>query len=378
MTDRKALIILNMLSSVGPVRARELATSLGSYRAILEASPKSLSSLGGIGARTADDIAKWRETVDLDAELALAEKAGVEIITLEDEDYPRLLKEIHDPPLALYVRGELPPFGTSSALGVVGTRRPSRYGLRMAGRLAADACHAGWIVVSGLAYGIDAEAHKASVDAEGHTVAVLGGGLARVHPQDHIPLARSIVDGGGAVISEFPMERSPNRRTFPMRNRIIAGLSQGLLVVEAGLGSGSLITADFALEQGRLVFAVPGEADNPHAVGVNKLIKDGAILTESIDDILAEFEFLPGMKTTGTRKTRDAELSDGPTLELTEKEQALVNVLSDVGDSSADQLVAATGMSAGEALALLMGLSLKKVVEELPGKRFAMKIKAPR
>ncbi len=374
MTEREALIILNMLPSVGPVKAGELAMSLGSYRAILNASPKALSGLPGVGAKISGDISGWRSSVDLDAELALAEKAGVVIVTLEDESYPPLLKEIHDPPLALYVRGKLPRFELSSSLGIVGTRRPSRYGLRMAGRLAADACHAGWIVVSGLAYGIDSEAHKAAVDAGGITVAVLGGGLARVHPQDHIPLARSIVESGGAVISEFPMERSPNRRTFPMRNRIIAGLSQGLLVVEAGLGSGSLITADFALEQGRLVFAVPGEADNPRSAGGNKLIKDGAILTESIDDILEEFEFLPGMKAPGLREERgvDNEL-DRSALDLTEKERTLVGALADDGESSADQLVAATGIATGEVLALLMGLSLKKVVEELPGKRFALR-----
>ena len=367
MDEREALIVLNMCPSVGPVRALELSSKFGSFSAVLEASATRLAAVSGVGAKTADEIAAWRERVDLDAETALAERAGVDIVTIADPSYPSRLKDIHDAPLVLYVRGQLPPEGLGPVLGVVGTRRPTRYGTRMAESLSAAASRAGWPVVSGLAYGIDAISHEAVVAAGGVAVAVLGGGLARIHPQDHVPLAKKIVETGGAVISEFPMEKTPNKRTFPMRNRIISGLSDGLLVVEAGLGSGSLITANFALEQGRSVFAVPGRAEDPQAKGVNKLIKDGAALVESFDDIAAEFEFLPGMRPTPENAAgKTAESAP----ELDDKEKQIVVLLDKTGESSADQIIAETGLPPGDALATLMGLKLRKIVAESPGKVF--------
>lgn len=373
MTEREALIVLNMSSSVGPVRAKELSSVLGSFAAILEAPRNTLSSISGVGAKLADEIASWQNDAQarLDAELALVERARVEIITVEDPGYPSKLKEIHDAPLALYVRGSLQALELPApTLGVVGTRRPTRYGSNMAERLSTAASHAGWPVVSGLAYGIDAIAHAAVVDAKGAAIAVLGGGLARIHPQDHIPLAKRIIETGGAVVSEFPMEKTPNKRTFPMRNRIISGLSDGVLVVEAGLGSGSLITANFALEQGRSVFSVPGRAEDPQAMGTNKLLKDGAALVESFDDILAEFEFLPGMANAETKAAVE------PTLDIARlegNEKTVAEFLEVSGESSADQIIAGTGISAGDALAALMGLKLRKIVSEASGKRFALK-----
>jgi DNA processing protein len=221
--------------------------------------------------------------------------------------------------------------------------------------------------LSGLAYGIDAISHNAVVETKGTTIAVLGGGLARIHPQDHISLAKNILETGGAIISEFPMEFTPNRWSFPMRNRIISGLSQGLLVVEAGLRSGSLITAKCALEQGRTVFAVPGEADNPQAKGTNQLIKDGAKLTTSFDDILGEFEFLPGLQAK-EHKIQQEELK----LELPEEEQTIISVLK-AGALSADQLSTETNLPPGALLALLMKLEMKKLITQLPGKRFEVR-----
>lgn len=369
MGEREALIVLNMCSSVGPVRAFELSSVFGSFSAILEAPPAEIAAVSGVGAKTAEEISDWRKRTDIDAETALAEKAGVDIVTIADPSYPPRLKEIHDAPLVLYVRGRLPSESPGPALGIVGTRRPTRYGARMAESLAAAAGRAGWPVISGLAYGIDAIAHEAVVAAGGTAVAVLGGGLARIHPQDHVPLARRIVETGGAVISEFPMEKAPNKRTFPMRNRIISGLSDGLLVVEAGLGSGSLITAEFALEQGRSVFAVPGRAEDPQAKGVNKLIKEGAALVESFDDIMSEFEFLPGMAA-ATRGKKDGDAASP--LELDDREERVVAVLEKAGESSADQIIAETGLPAGDALATLMGLKLRKIVVEAHGKTFSL------
>jgi len=272
MTDREAYIILNIISGIGPARVRSLSEHFGSVAQILDASKKELKTVDGIGETLAEAISSWKSDSNYEAEMKLTEKAGVEIITLADEDYPAPLKEVHDAPLCLYVRGRLPSWN-EPMLGIVGSRRITNYGKSMAEHLSRSAVYAGWTVVSGLAYGTDAVAHKTAVDSGGRTIAVLGGGLARIFPQEHIPLAKSIIEKDGAVISEFPMEFSPNRRSFPMRNRIISGLSKGVLVIEAGTTSGALITAKFALEQNRLVFAVPGQADNPQARGCNALIR---------------------------------------------------------------------------------------------------------
>ena len=214
------------------------------------------------------------------------------------------------------------------------------------------------------------------VEAGGRTIAVLGGGLARIFPQDHVPLAKSIIEGGGAVISEFPMEFAPNRRSFPMRNRIISGLSKGVLVIEAGTTSGSLITARFALDQGRLVFAVPGQADNPQARGCNSLIKQGAKLTESFEDIIEEFEFLPEFSRPMNYKSVDdqhvANEREETDLKLPEDEGRIIGLLKN-GDASVDSLVTETGMSTGKLLSILMKMEMKKLISQLPGKRFSLK-----
>ncbi len=250
-----------MISGVGPARLACLVASCGSPSSVLERSAAELRSIQGIGEALAAKIASWRDSVDLDAELNMAERGGVRILVKDDPEYPPILKELRDAPICLYVRGALPDL-ESSSIAIVGSRRMSSYGRNMAQHIAESAAYAGWTVVSGLAYGVDAVAHQAVLNAGGKTIAVLGGGLARVQPQEHLPLAREISASGGAVVSEYPMEFPPNRRSFPMRNRIISGLSRGTLVVEAGLGSGALITAAAATEQGRAVFAVPGEIDN--------------------------------------------------------------------------------------------------------------------
>lgn len=366
MTDRTAFIILNMISGIGPVRVRELITVFGSPEKLLAASKKDLRAIHGIGEKLATDISSWQTTINFEEEISLAEKAGVKMITQVDPGYPDLLKEIYDPPLCLYLRGAL-PVEHARNIGIVGSRRVTNYGRRIAQHLSEAASYAGWTVISGLAYGIDAIAHEAVVQTNGKTVAVLGGGLARIHPQDHIPLAKKIIETGGAVISEFPMQFSPNKWSFPMRNRIISGLSQGVLVIEAGMGSGSLITAKCALDQGRTVFAVPGEADNPQAKGTNQLIKNGAKLTESFDDILEEFQFLPGLRRPGNPE-QESPSHDS----LAEDEKIIINALRS-GTLSADQLSSETGIQPGGLLALLMKLEMKKIITQLPGKKFELK-----
>ena len=335
MTEQEGYIILNMLNGIGPARLNILKSRFGSPVNILQAGAKDLAALPGIGSTLAEKIANWEKSVDLDAELLLAEKGGVKIVTMEDEDYPIVLRELRDAPLCLYVRGVLPPNIGERSLGIVGTRSMSHYGSRMAKHLAEAAAYSRFIVISGLAYGVDACAHRAVLDAGGRTVSVLGGGLARIQPQDHVPLAREIVEKGGAVISEFPMTTNPTRHTFPLRNRIISGLSTGVLVVEAGLNSGSLITANFALEQNKTLFAVPGHADDPGAAGCNSLIRQGAVLVESFDHILEEFEFLPSF-TSGRNMIREARSPYG-----NENETAKENtILPDTGDEESNKILA--------------------------------------
>ena len=294
MTDREACIVFYMISGVGYVKYRALCDRFGSPAEALKQPEGELLQVPGIGPQLADRILRYPEEVDLAGELAFAERSGVRILTLFDDAYPDVLRHLYDPPMVLYVRGTLPEFGNNRNLAIVGTRRVSRYGAEVTRRLAADAAAAGLVIVSGLALGVDTIAHQASVDANMPTVAVLGGGLARLHPQENLELARRIIETGGAVISEFPMRFPVSRTSFPRRNRIVARLADAVLVTEAGVDSGALITADLASEY-NLVMAVPGRVDNPQAAGCHKLLKNGATLVENFTDIqeAMHFDLLP-------------------------------------------------------------------------------------
>jgi DNA processing protein len=389
MDNREAWIVLNSISGIGPVRASQLLSIFGEPRRVLAAPEKELAQVSGIGEVLAPAIAGWRKTVDLKGELELAHRAGVCIITRDDPEYPERLRDIHDPPLCLYVRGDAPAvFGRlRQSLAIVGSRHTTTYGVGMAQNLASAASLAGWVVVSGLARGIDTVAHQAAVATKGCTIAVLGSGLAHLYPQENTGLARAIVEAGGALVSEFPMRFPPDRRAFPMRNRIISGLTAGTLVVEAGIQSGSLITAAQALEQGRAVFAVPGRVDSPQSRGCHALLKDGAALVENFADILAELETLPGLRP--PRKLRlpagaggDAE-ADGaesatPAPEedfgaLTELERKLVGHVRHEGECAIDSLIAGIGEPAHKVLSALVALEMRRVLTQLPGKRVTLR-----
>lgn len=365
MTGREACIILNMLSGIGPARLEALLAFCGEPAEIFRASAADLASVQGISAAMAERIVNWEKYVDLKHELDLAERGGVHIITQSDEEYPRLLAQIHDPPICLYIRGKLPENISTRSLAIVGTRNITSYGQRMARHLAESAAYSGFTVVSGLAYGVDAIAHQAALDAGGESVSVLGGGLARIQPQEHVPLAREIT-AHGAVISEFPMEFSPTRHSFPMRNRIISGLCRGTLVIEAGLNSGSLITASFALEQGRTVFAVPGQADNPQAAGCNRLIRQSAILTETFDDILEEFDFLPGFGRNEhlIQEESAADLFSAGDDSAVSMETAKILEFLQQGEATVDEISAALDLPASEITASLIGLELLHRVQK--------------
>lgn len=359
-TEREAYIVLNRIEDIGPVTVRTLAHQFGSVAAILEASEADLTAVPGVGPETAWTIVKGRNSFAVEAELERAEAEGVRIVTPVDEEYPAPLREIHDPPLALYVRGTLQSRDVH-ALGVVGTRRPSHYGRACAETLASQLVRTGWVVVSGLAVGIDTAAHRGALKAGGRTLAVLGAGLDHLFPPENRELADQISQQG-AVLTEYPFGRPPDRTTFPVRNRIISGLSRGVLVVEAGETSGALHTAHQALEQGRTVFAVPGRIDSPTARGTHRLIKQGAKLVEHVDDILQEFEFL--LPPHDRRRLQ----SPSPSPPLTEEEQRFVQALED-GEQDVDTLIRKTGIPAAAVQAMLVGLEMKRVIRMLPGRR---------
>jgi DNA processing protein len=369
MNDRNGYIILNLLNGIGYAKVKNLLERFNNIENIFAQSQANLMTANGVGAKLAEQIVRWQTVVDLEHELEFAAKGGVNIITLADDNYPAILKEIYDPPLCLYVRGVLPDFD-KKAIAVVGSRRVSNYGRKMARHLAESLGYAHWTVVSGLAYGVDAIAHQACLDAGGTTIAVLGSGLARIHPQDHIPLARNIIKQGGAIISEFPMDFPASRQSFPRRNRIVSGLCRSTLIIEAGFKSGALITANCALEQGRSVFAVPGQADNPQAKGCNKLIRDGAVLTEDIEDILNDLEFQPDL----FAEYDTANIATKASLDLTkfnENERKVIEALQ-TGSLSLDELTNITTIAAGSLMSLMMKLEIEQVVSQLPGKIYTL------
>src|SRR5215210_1152872 len=291
MTSTEACIALNMLPTIGPVRLRKLLQVFETPERILTAKRDALRAVEGIGREVVEQITNWETLVDLSSELQRIRDFGAEVITAESPVYSRQLREIHSPPIVLYVWGELTA-RDQHAIAVIGSRRTTHYGTESAKKLSYQLAYAGLTVISGLARGIDTAAHQGALAAKGRTIAVIGSGLSRLYPPENAGLAEKIAAGNGAVVSEFSMEIEPDRQTFPMRNRIISGWSHGILVVEAGLNSGALITATQALEQGRSIYAVPGHINAPSAQGSNRLIQQGAKLVMEARDILDDLEVL--------------------------------------------------------------------------------------
>ncbi len=364
MTDREGCILLNLIPGIGFVKYTALSDEFGTPAAVAGRSAQELRRVPGIGAVLAEKIAAypWRE--ELEREQELAEKAGVRIITLFDEGYPDVLRHLYDPPICLYVRGRLPAFPDNTA-AVVGSRRMSQYGERMTRAITAEAVAAGFAVISGLAFGVDTVAHRTAVETGGTTVAVLGGGLMHVHPQENIPLARQIVESGGALVSEFPLNMPVSRTSFPRRNRIVAGLTSCTIVIEAGISSGALITARLALENGRDVFAVPGHADNPQAQGCHAIIKEGAAaLIENFSDVLngMGIGLLPGLRPGDEAGEDEIPYKPDSHNDLSPEAQKVYSLL-EQREISFDDLAAETEFDTGTLLAVLMRLEMKMLVE---------------
>ena len=370
MTDREVCIGCNLISGIGAARFAKLCEIAGSPSRIPELDRAALMDIPGFGAILAEKLISFDWDAEISRELAIAERGGVRILSRYDEAYPEILRHIYDPPLVLYVRGNLPAFD-EKAVAVIGSRRVSRYGEEMTAMLAREAAAAGFTVVSGLAMGVDSIAHRAVVQASGVTVGVIGAGLLHLHPKENIPLAWEIIETGGAVMTEFPFDFPVSRQNFPRRNRIVAGLCKGTIVVEAGIDSGALITARLALESGRDVFAVPGRVDNPQARGCHKLIKEGAALIENFDDVLTawNYGFLPGFAVEDENAGKAPEFSD-----LSENEAAVCRLLKN-GEASFDSIYAALAIDAGILSSVLTKLELKLIISQDSNKLYRLNLR---
>ncbi len=364
MDSREALIALNLIEHVGPVRVRQLLEHFGEAPKILGASKQQLLHVRGIGEETAEAISTWEKAVDLAGELKRITDYGCHVLTQADADYPELLRQIYDPPIVLYVKGALGA-KDKNAVAMVGSRMTTHYGIEVARKLAYQLAYVGVTVVSGGARGIDTASHQGALSAKGRTVCVLGTGINIVFPPENNELFERIA-ANGAVLSQYPFNRQADKQSFAIRNRIVAGMTLGTVVVEANLTSGALITANFAVEYGRQVFAVPGRIDSPRSKGCHELIKKGAKLCEGAEDILSEFEYL---FPSSNRPAAPNETGVLPALELSESEQKVYDAL-DSEELSIDEVIRQSGLPSSAVSVALLSLEMKRLVKQLPGKVF--------
>ena len=356
------LLTLTSARGIGSVRYERLVQHFGNLDSILKARQSELEHVPGIGPELAHEIRQSIEEKRGSQELQQAKKAGVKIITYEDESYPENLRTIYDYPLLLYIKGELKS-EDNLAVAIVGSRRATYYGKRQSELLAYDLALRGICVISGLARGIDTYAHMGALKAKGRTIAVLGCGLNNIYPAEYKKLANDIAKNG-AVLSELPMDTPPDSRNFPVRNRIISGLSIGVLVVEAPLKSGALITVNMALDQNRDVFAVPGKVDSVTSHGCHHLIKQGAKLVEYVDDILEELTLYQTKI-----KSVSKEEKKKPTI-LDYRQEIIINLLSKDEPRHIDEIIIESKLSPPLVSATLLDMELKRYIKQLPGKNF--------
>jgi len=356
---------MNRIQGLGAITVKRMLERFGSLSAVFEASEGDLLSVQGIGTEKAQLFSQELKRVRIDDELDRASRSGVKLVTWVDAGYPSLLKQIADPPLVLYVTGTADVLDKPS-VALIGTRHPTVYGREVARRLGYQLAAAGYVVVSGLALGIDTESHVGALQAKGRTVAVLGGALDCLFPKENTALAREMSQKGGAVISEYPFGRQPDRQTFPMRNRIVSGLCRGVVVVEAPLASGTMITVGQALDQNRTVMAVPGRVDSPASQGCHALVRDGARLVTCADDVIEELQdLLPGTRASSRGGEPRAE-GDQPSASLSSEERA---VLAQIGTEGTlvDEVIRGSGLDAGQVNAVVVGLQLKRLIRVQPG-----------
>ncbi|MGD2164385.1 MAG: DNA-processing protein DprA [Anaerolineae bacterium] len=358
MSDLGYWVGFNRVQGIGPLRLRALLDTYSSIERAWHAAPEQLRDVG-LDSRSVTNLVKTRSEIDLERELERIRNIGVQVLTWESPDYPRLLLETHAPPPVLYVKGELRE-QDAWAVAIVGTRRASTYGREVTRRLAGSLARNGVTVVSGMARGIDGVAHRAALEAGGRTIAVFGCGIDHIYPAEHRKLARQIA-ARGALVSDYPLGTPPEGRNFPPRNRIISGLSLGVLVTNAGKTSGALITADFAAEQGRDVFAVPGSILTRGSVGPNQLIQDGAKLVIRGEDILEELNLAMAAE---QREVRQALPED-------ETEATLLRHLS-TDPTHVDELQQQMDLPISQVTSTLAMMELKGMVRQVGGMKYVV------
>ncbi|MBF0226906.1 MAG: DNA-protecting protein DprA [Desulfobacterales bacterium] len=356
---------LKSTPGIGNCLFKRLIKHFGSPKNVIEASIEELMNVKGLSYAVSCNIKKYKIPEELKEEINIAQKKGYRIITMNEADYPALLLEIPDPPPFLYVYGDIPD--TSTSIAIVGSRNATEYGLSTAKKLAKDLAAHNIVVISGMARGIDASAHISSITNQGKTLAVLGSGFEHIYPYEHTELFHQIAKNG-AVISEFYLNTKPNSYNFPVRNRIISGISLGTIVIEASLKSGALITARLALEQGREVFAVPGSINSFKSTGAHNLLKQGAKLVETVNDILDEIIYLQQNKFYQNKNKKNViqkenNLSSDETIVFSSLEPYPLHI-----DNIADKL----SMEVSKVLGVLLTLELKGIVSQLPGTFFKL------
>ncbi len=357
---RKAFLTLCLIPGIGPITLTALLDHLGDPETILDCEPAKLRTVPGVGSKLAREIALARDNPDVDQQLEICRQHDIDIVDSCDSRYPRPLAEIHNPPPLLFVHGDLREEDTL-AISIVGARHATPYGRRIAEQLATGLALSGYTIVSGLARGIDAAAHRGALAAKGRTIAVLGSGLLNIYPAEHAGLALQIRESG-AVISEVVPNRAPKSGSFPQRNRIISGLSLGTIVVEAGERSGALISARLAMEQGREVFAVPGPVDSRMSRGCHRLIRDGAKLVESIDDVLEELGPLikPLKNQAGETIHHPAEL------QLNEQENMVLQAI-EIQPTDIGSIAETTGLPISRVLSTISVLEFRRLIRRNSG-----------
>ncbi len=373
-----AWIALNMTPGVGPRAATKLLERFGSPDAVFNARRPELESLR-LKGETIDSLIKREFHERATGELEKVKLLGGDILILDDGSYPALLREIDDPPIVLYVKGDWQACFDKPGIGVVGSRMCSTYGENASEMLSRDLATRGISIISGLARGIDAAAHKGAMQAKGRTVGVMGTGIDSVYPREHNGLVREILASGGCIVSQFPLSTPPLKDNFPYRNRIISGLSLGVLIVEASERSGSLITARLAAEQNREVMAVPGNITSGNSFGTNYLIKSGAKLVQQWQDVVAELpsEIAAAILPPNIEEKETGELARQPDLiptGMSSNEKKVWEILSADDSTHIDVLLETSGLSFGDLNAALVGLDIRDLIRVLPGKHYARRI----
>ncbi|MHB1425032.1 MAG: DNA-processing protein DprA [Gemmataceae bacterium] len=364
--DVRDLLTLSLVSGIGPRLTAALLERFGSAAAALRATVAELSSIPYVTPRVAENIQQAAQGSSAAEELERMERHGVRLIARGSPEYPPLLATINDPPYLLYVRGSVTA-ADANAVALVGSRHCTDYGRRVASRLSAGLVRAGVTVISGLARGIDGTAHRAALEAGGRTLAVLAGGLSRIYPPEHAELARQ-VEASGALLTESKMDQEPLAGLFPVRNRIISGLSTVIVLIEAAEKSGALITASHAADQGRTVMAVPGQIEAASSGGTNELIRKGAVLCRGVEDILEELHGVSAMAVAEQKAAAAPPPPSGPPPGLDENQRRIWEMLT--AACHPDQLVQSLGLEVPLVTGALMMMEMKKVVRRLPGNRY--------